>query len=145
MSRFERILAEIYNFEYFPLMLGMLGQTGLASKLLQPYIPAWIAVIPLIAWLPVWFFAHLNGIPILLQSRLCWAVGVWWAAITIGLELLILLGYIGPFETRTVCRVLMHSGWLYFIPTIHRSVLIRRHMKALNLAANPENNELRHG
>jgi hypothetical protein len=139
-SKSIKVLYSIYNMEWFPLLISAMGMAGLGSEL-KDNVSIWLIVAALMAWFLVWCLAHLNGTPAIIQNRLCIGVGLYWLCLMLAMESLIFVGVIGRFETFWWCRVLMHVGWLYFVPTAHRHVLIRRALRTATDTQNMTNDD----
>src|SRR5689334_5624312 len=118
MTSRDTILAVGSIVGYFSLLVGVLGQAGFLSQPVKPYLPPIIAaIIIILPWLIVFIitFTKQPFLPprpfrICLLFALCWFV-----ALTILAEILHYLGRIPPDSPQfagTLCRVLMHIGWL---------------------------------
>jgi hypothetical protein len=117
---------------YGALILGCLGQTAFMSPVVKPYLPAWMVVpifiLPYLLVFLITYFKRSFLSPRQFRFCLIFAMG-WFAAVTIVAEILCQLGYMPPDSPaygRTMARVLMHVGWLSFIPLICLYVLVRQ-------------------
>jgi hypothetical protein len=115
------------------LFIGTLGQSGFCSPVIKPHVPVWIAAIiitfPVLIVLTLTYFKRSLVSP--RTFRLCLLLAMcWYALITIAAEVLNFFGYMPPDSPKyagTLCRVLMHVGWISFIPLIRFYILTRRY------------------
>jgi hypothetical protein len=110
------------------LFLGTMGQVALAGALMKSHMPGPIGVgLALVIVFPPWVIVVTTTVfrrPILSPRafRFCllFAMG-WFALVSIAAEVSFYVGCMPPESpafARTLCRVLMHVGWLSFIPLI---------------------------
>jgi hypothetical protein len=109
---------------YFGFFIGAMGQAAFIGAY-KAYLPVWMAV--LICYIPCLLVYTLNFFnrPLFPHrlSRLCWLfASCWFGVVTVSLELLHFLGSM-PADISAdglkISRILMHLGWLSFIPITH--------------------------
>ena len=122
------------------LFFGILGQGVVYSPLLGKGFPLVMAtLLLLVPWFIVFFLNFTNRPPLSPQATFHWWLfaSCWYAAFTITAEVLYFCGYL-PVKTRyhtsedyyipLAFHVLMHAGWLSFIPLM-RYVRFHREQK----------------
>jgi hypothetical protein len=130
----------LFAIALFPLFFGGIGESGLYnSSVKEHFLKVIIGVVFMLPALTLFAVTYLR-IPILTARRfrycLLWILG-WFASFAVLAELLWCLGYL-PSDRRdiasTIFRIMMHTGWLSFIPLVFAYVTIRRHESSRNLA-----------
>jgi hypothetical protein len=128
----DALLGIVWIVVFVALFLGMMGQAGLSGAVLKPHLPVWIGAFLIIPpWLIVFVLAFFWR-PILPPRpfRRCLVLAMCWiAVVTIIAEAWFLLGYMPPDSPKfagTIGRVLMHIGWLGFIPLCWLCAVARR-------------------
>lgn len=118
---------------YFSLFVGALGQAAFLSPITKPHLPVFVPLLlSLLPWLIV-FTVTFTKQPFLSPRpfRYCLLFAMYWfAAVTIIAEVLHWLGAIPPGSPQfagTMCRVLMHVGWLSALCVIPLCAAARQH------------------
>jgi hypothetical protein len=119
---------------YGALFLGGAGQGAFLSPAIKPHVPAALTVfVVCVPWFLVFFLTFFKR-PLVSPRGFCNCLifaMAWFAAITIGAELLNAIGFVPPPNAayaRGMSRTLMHAGWLSFLPLIHLHNLVRPHV-----------------
>jgi len=117
------------------LFLGCIGQSALYGSAFDPIGQKWMVwLISLFIFLPcilVYFLTFTNAPP--LPPRPYRIVTIfsmfWFATLSIAAEILLLLGYMPPNSQEhaiTISRIIMHIGWISFIPMYYMAADARR-------------------
>ena len=113
------------------LFLGTMGQAACTGAL-KPHLPGWImflvVCLPFLTVFTITFFKRSFLTPRAFRFCLLFAM-CWFALVTFVAEILFQLGFMPPESPtfgRTLSRILMHVGWLSFIPLIRLYLVTRR-------------------
>ncbi|MGL4463003.1 MAG: hypothetical protein ACRC1K_12710 [Planctomycetia bacterium] len=107
------------------LLVGAMGLAGIFSPLTKPHVPvllpAVVFTLPFLLVYTLTFFRRplVTGRPF---RRLWLFAACWYGFFAIAVEVCCFLDLMPPESPAyafTLCRVLMHVGWLSFVPLIH--------------------------
>ena len=114
---------------YCSLLLGTMGQAACTGAALKPHLPVLVVYLPFLTVFTITFFKRSLLPPRAFRFCVLFAM-CWFALVTLVAEILFHLGYMPPESPtfgRTFSRILMHIGWLSFIPLIRLYLVTRRY------------------
>lgn len=119
----ERVRHRMLILSWSSLLLAALGQALVFTPLTEHRLPNWLAVGFALVPLYVVFTIHYLAVPIFsftVHHRIWFLSLFWFAGFAVLSELLRAVGLLPPgrFASDIVPRVMMHLGWLSFIPLI---------------------------
>ncbi len=97
-------------------VVGVFGQIGYLADVLQPLLPAWVAVPLFIAPVAAVVFVQPGELPDRWVRRAHAGAAVWYVLVTLAAEAVTLFGSAPP--GALMFRVFMHLGWLQFVPLL---------------------------
>ena len=100
------------------MVVGVFGQVGYLADVLQPLLPAWVAVLLFIVPVAAVVFVQPGELPDRWVRRAHAGAATWYVLVTLAAEAVTVFGSAPP--GALLLRVLMHLGWLQFAPLLRK-------------------------
>ena len=97
-------------------IVGVFGQIGYLADVLQPLLPAWVAVPFLIMPAAAVVLVQPGELPDEWVRRVHVGAAAWYVLVTLAVEVVAVFGTVP--SGALLFRVLMHLGWLPFAPLL---------------------------
>ena len=96
--------------------VGVFGQVGYLADVLQPLLPAWVAVPLFIVPVAAIVLVQPGELPDRWVRRAHVGAAAWYVLVTLTVETVAVFGVVP--DGALLFRVLMHLGWLQFTPLL---------------------------